>query len=711
MAGMSANRLERAVPEMLGRMAAFFRADRVLFEPTTPDGEYVGRRYRWSSSAVDPALDVLPKRTLPLSKAVVQRRQPFRYSSIEQFPEEWTKERRFLAKTGIRSAMASPVLACGVPVGLLIFEFWVSERVISDQDMDRLRILGDILASVVTRLSAEEAALKCLKLEHRLRLILDRISGCPIADLAQVIDRSLAELGGHFDAQQVALLRFSESGDLQSGSHLWFSEALDADDLVSEAFRQSYRHVCSRLSRDGMFMYGGIQSYAMGPEHLRLFHARGSEAGDDEARGGRMTTEHSWPTELEFLQSAGVFAGAIFRAADSAPSLEAIAIGITGEVGPWPAEIIHRLSFIARALFDAIDRRANEENRERQLFELSELRDRLGAENVLLLKELQKTHELHAMVGRSRAFRQTLALVKTVAPTDSTVLLLGETGTGKDLISNEIHRESGRADRPMIRVNCAALPPLLIESELFGHERGAFTGAVLRMIGRFEAADRGTLFLNEIGDLPLEVQSKLLRALDHGEFERLGSTETRRADVRLIAATNRDIEGLVEAGRFRSDLYYRLSVFPIHVPPLRERAQDIPLLVWFFIGELNAKLGKKVDRIPRKLMDRLMSYEWPGNVRELKNLLERSLITSHGATLGIEEGLLSALPRADSAPLGATPAIDRLKDVERDHILTVLARCRWRISGLGGAAERLGLSRSTLYSRMRSLGISRTDPD
>jgi transcriptional regulator with GAF, ATPase, and Fis domain len=294
-----------------------------------------------------------------------------------------------------------------------------------------------------------------------------------------------------------------------------------------------------------------------------------------------------------------------------------------------------------------------------------------------------------------------------VAPVDSTVLLLGETGVGKGLIARKIHDLSRRKDRPLITVNCASLPAPLIESELFGHEKGAFTGAVGRKKGRFELAQGGTLFLDEIGDLPIELQAKLLRVLQDQEFERLGSSTTITVDVRVIAATNRNLESLIKQGEFRADLYYRLGVFPIQVPPLRERRDDIPLLVWFFVSELQYKLGKTIDKISTPSMDALTAYDWPGNIRELKNVIERAMILSPGRELELG-GWFSA-----SAELTDTPTQvherngESIEEVERAHIEKVLKACDWKVHGKGGAAERLGLKRTTLQSRMKKLGIER----
>jgi transcriptional regulator with GAF, ATPase, and Fis domain len=288
-----------------------------------------------------------------------------------------------------------------------------------------------------------------------------------------------------------------------------------------------------------------------------------------------------------------------------------------------------------------------------------------------------------------------------VAPTDSTVLLLGETGTGKEMLARAIHRLSGRRERLLVAVNCAALPASLVESELFGREKGAYTGALSRQAGRFELADRSTLFLDEVGELPLDLQAKLLRVLEAGEFERLGSPRTLRVDVRIVAATNRDLAAAVAGGTFRKDLFYRLSVFPIRIPPLRERPEDIPALVWAVATELGEKMGRRIDTVPKAVLERLQRYGWPGNVRELRNLVERALILGSGPVLDV------SLPSDPEPSLPEGGVELTLDEAERHHILRTLTATQWRIRGQGGAAERLGVHEATLRSRMKKLGIAR----
>jgi len=307
------------------------------------------------------------------------------------------------------------------------------------------------------------------------------------------------------------------------------------------------------------------------------------------------------------------------------------------------------------------------------------------------------------IIGNSRNLELVLEQVEQVAPTDSTVLVQGETGTGKELVARALHNLSSRCGRPFIKLNCAAIPFDLLESELFGHEKGAFTGAIAQKIGRFELADKGTLFLDEVGDIPLALQPKLLRVLQEQEFERLGSGRTHQVDVRLVAATHRNLVEMVKRNEFRSDLYYRLNVFPIPLPPLRARREDIPALVEHFVEIYARRMGKQIDQIPPETMSELTSYAWPGNIRELQNFIERSVILSSGTVL---RAPLSSLKSA--AATGAQEAVT-LAEAERDHIRKILEQTRWVVSGPNGAAARLGIKRSTLYFRMQKLGISRTN--
>ncbi len=384
--------------------------------------------------------------------------------------------------------------------------------------------------------------------------------------------------------------------------------------------------------------------------------------------------------------------------------------------------------FAARAGAE-LERQRTDRKLHETLTELQQLKHRLRAENAYLKEEIRLEHNFEEIVGCDSALCEVLAKVEQVAPLDSTVLIYGETGTGKELVARAIHQASPRKSRALVKLNCTAISAGLVESELFGHVKGAFTGALDRRIGRFELADFGTLFLDEVSELPLETQVKLLRVLQEREFEPVGSSKTIRVDVRIIAATNRNLEEAVGAGRFRSDLFYRLNVIPIELPPLRERASDIPQLVMFFLGRFASKFGRIIDSVDRETMDLLMEYAWPGNIRELQNLIERAVVLSKGPVLYLAPGFFPGTAgsrravdatkpsaedgtRRDRGPANGSPALVSepactLEEIDRQHVLSTLDRCGGVIEGSKGAAKRLGLHPSTLRSRIAKLGINR----
>jgi DNA-binding NtrC family response regulator len=428
----------------------------------------------------------------------------------------------------------------------------------------------------------------------------------------------------------------------------------------------------------------------------------GLEAGDTHCFA---TVDELPEGDRAVLRRCGLRSGVVvpLPAMGQEGGLAALAYGSTTREVTWAPAIVDRLRLVAGVLGQAFARQASHAALATALGEISRLRDRLTADNVELRREVRVLRTPHPMVAESAAIKQVLAQVEQVAPTPATVLLLGETGSGKDVMAQAIHDSSPRHHRPMIRVSCAAIPTALIESELFGRERGAYTGALSRQIGRFEAAHQSTLFLDEIGELPLEVQVKLLRVLQERVIERLGSTQSVKVDVRIIAATNRNLEDAVRDKTFREDLFYRLNVFPLVVPPLRERLDDIPSLVWNFVDEFSRSFGRTIDSIPKDCMRELQHYPWPGNVRELRNVIERAVIVATSRQLVVWP------PRVEQRPV--PQAAMTLCALEGDHIQAVLESTNWRIRGAGGAAERLGLKPTTLESRMARLGITRKKLD
>ncbi|MGH7785579.1 MAG: sigma-54-dependent Fis family transcriptional regulator [Candidatus Binatia bacterium] len=490
------------------------------------------------------------------------------------------------------------------------------------------------------------------------------------------------------------------------------ADALDAEleKTVEQLVRffGADRGALIELGSDGAVRIGcafareGMEPIPIGPMDFLPALADAIRRGEGLVMRSLADAPAEWTVEQEYARRTDVRSFLLFPLRVEAAPIGAVGIDSLTTETDWSDELLQRFKLCGEILASTIVRCRSESGLRASLAEISRLKERLEAENVLLHEEILGGAGFDEIVGRSAALRKVLERVEQVASAPSTVLLLGETGTGKELFAHAIHKRSPRSERMLVSVNCAALPGTLIESELFGYEKGAFTGALQRRLGRFEVADGGTILLDEIGDLPLDLQGRLLRVLQDGTFERLGSSKTIKVDVRVIAATNRNLEAAVEDGRLRSDLYYRLRIFPIELPPLRQRCDDIPLLVWYFVTNKQAGFGKQITRIPERAMEALTRYSWPGNVRELENVIERALILSHGDTLAIDE----AFTNDGRSPSAAAPG-STLEAVERAHILKTLEDCHWQVAGAGQAAERLGMNRSTLRSRMQKLGIAK----
>ncbi len=403
------------------------------------------------------------------------------------------------------------------------------------------------------------------------------------------------------------------------------------------------------------------------------------------------------PTDIKNFKKLGVKSGLMIPYFFEGKFVLAVCLGThdTFKID-WQEELIQRLRLIAEVIANALFRKKSDIELRGAHKEILMLKDQLYNENIFLQKEIESIQSQGEIIGESESIKKVIGKIKRVAPTDSSVLITGETGTGKELIARAIHKTSSRNHRAMITINCAALPSTLVEGELFGREKGAYTGALTKQAGRFEIADGSTIFLDEIGELPLGLQVKMLRVLEEGEFERLGSTKTIHTDIRLIAATNQDLKKRVQEGRFRKDLYYRLNVFPIHISPLRERPADILPITWTFIKKISETMGRQIIAISKGSIETIQQYSWPGNVRELRNIIERAIITETGKILHVE------LP--DNQESKTLISLDAL---QKQHILNVLENTKWRIRGDNGAAEILGLKPTTLYSRMKKLGINR----
>jgi transcriptional regulator with GAF, ATPase, and Fis domain len=534
--------------------------------------------------------------------------------------------------------------------------------------------IGGIAIDLTDRVIAERAAHELAAFERAVGDIAARLSTVVPEKLAEAIDFVLRTLAEFLGAERSFFGQFSADQSSLTVPQVWHAPGIrpTTQGVLDSDLAESFPEVARHLAAGKVLKAETVDAI---PEEL------GDELPAHLARDGI---------------KGGLLVPIL---------VEGVALGFLGldsvtKPCHYPDSIVERLGLVADVLGATIARTRAESALKTSVVELERLRQRLERENVALREEIDQEHRSRRIVGESDALAEVLSEARQVAETDSTVLLLGETGTGKELLARFIHEASERRDRPLVKVNCATLPATLVESELFGRERGAYTGAMTRQEGRFEVADGATIFLDEIGELPLETQVKLLRVLEEGEFERLGSSKTIRVDVRVIAATNHDLQADVGAGGFREDLFYRLNVFPLQMPALRERPEDVPLLAWAFVRELSESMGKPVESIARDSLKALGRYSWPGNVRELRNVIERAMILCHGTELHVEP------PGSEAAPASGEDD-DSLDGAQRRHILEVLERTGWKVRGKGGAAELLEMKPSTLENRMKKLGIFR----
>jgi transcriptional regulator with GAF, ATPase, and Fis domain len=532
-----------------------------------------------------------------------------------------------------------------------------------------LKLVGEILANALVRKHASEELQNKLHFDALLGKLSAEFIDVSSESLDEKINTALCEVGEYANCDETFLVQFKSAMNSSGGgvSHSWFRGKPRELNFDIQQFPELFPWIAARVKRGESIIFDSLAE--LPPEAV---------------------------AERAYLESEGILSALVVPFSRN-EHLLGLFFAQSFRQQPWPEHLTQQIHLLAQIFFSTLQSNGVDRKLQLALIEIDRLKKQLEVGEELLQQEIQILSPYEEMVGDSSALKTVISQAEQVAPLNSNVLLQGETGSGKCLIANLVHRGSPRAHRAMVRVNCASLPATLIEAELFGRDKGAYTGALTKQIGRFEAADGSTLFLDEIGELPLELQAKLLRVLQDGEFERLGSNRTLKVDVRLIAATNRELSKLVAAGRFREDLYYRLNVFPIMLPPLRERRMDIPALVWSFVREFSGAMGKPIDRISKSTLQRLQAYDWPGNVRELRNVIERSMILSRGSTLVVSLG------EAESDQ----PTSQTLSEMERHHIFSVLKQTGWRIRGAGGAAQVLGLNPSTLESRMKKLGIKR----
>jgi formate hydrogenlyase transcriptional activator len=628
------------------------------------------------------------KGPLPFPELPVQELQPLWDAVRSGDPlhtANWDTEERYprfrpwAKKMGLGSGVRIPLITPHRQLGV----FGLIRDIVnpfSDEEICFLRLIGRVVAFALD----DGLNLRCARRQNeRLKLLLNltsRItSNLSLRDLLRAIAASIREVM-HGDSAAVLLL------DSASGKSRLF--ALDFPQ--GKGFiREDDAHIVAGAGKRALETLKPVIVERIGPDDL--------------------------PPEIyEKIIGEGIKSSCVIPLVSRDRALGYLSLARTTEA-TFASEDVEFLAEAAGQIAIAIENAM-------AYHEISGLKDKLAQEKLYLEEEIRSEMNFENIIGKSPALKHVLELVETVAPSDSTVLLLGETGTGKELIARAIHDRSRRKDRTFVKLNCAAIPAGLLESELFGHEKGAFTGAITQKIGRMELADQGTLFLDEVGDIPLEIQPKLLRALQEREFERLGSTHTRKVNVRLIAATNRDLEKMIADREFRSDLYYRLPVFPIRIPPLRERKEDIPQLVSYFVQKFAKQMQKRIDSIAPVVMRGLMAWDWPGNIRELENFIERAVIVTRGRSLDPPLGELRRtntveLQRADHRKLHAvvgkrtnsqsdkTSVLDEYETRRRDEIIGALTACKGRVGGLDGAAARLGVNRTTFLARMKKLGI------
>jgi formate hydrogenlyase transcriptional activator len=600
---------------------------------------------------------------------LVHKREVHSFSKRDDLPAEANVDRQSSVEWGIRSGLYIPTASVGSVAYAIAIDSVKREYVWPEELFPRLQLLGEIFVNALERKQSRLEIEEYLRFE---RLISDLSAGfvnLPHHEVESEINSALRFITEFFNVGRCTIGLFSEDRTLLSRAFEYISQGAEpAPESISKEQMPWY---IEQLQQGNPVVFSRLEDLPPEAEKERQICVLKS-----------MKSLLSIP-----MVSAGKTIGSCVLVA-------------TRRERVWPGELVQRFRLVTEVFVNALQRKQTEEQLRENLREIENLRQRLENENVYLHEEIRVLGEHTEIVGQSLAIKRILAQAELVARTESTVLITGETGTGKELVARAIHKMSTRKDRPMITVNCASLPPTLIEGELFGREKGAYTGALTKMIGRFELADGSTLFLDEIGEIPYEVQSKLLRVLEEGCFERLGSSNILKVNVRIVAATNRDIWRDVAEGKFRKDLYYRLNVFPISIPPLRERPEDIPLLVWAFVKEFENKMGKRIDSIPKKSMQALQRYSWPGNVRELRNVVEHSMIVSVNRTLAVTVPQDTSSEASNASNLGS---------IERAHLLNVLKKTNWRVAGEGGAAEILGLKRTTLQSLMKRLDIKRPD--
>jgi transcriptional regulator with GAF, ATPase, and Fis domain len=661
--------------DVLAQLAAFFEVDHVVLTRPIHGGGAVRPASQWARPGCQPLDAFDPEVDLPWVSARLAGGASVCLAKLDDLPAGAEIDRASLHRLGIRSFASVPLIVDGAPMGSFMLGTVREDGSWPPLAVAELGRVSELLGRAPARGQAAVELRHAIEFDQAVAGRAANLIRAPVDQIDAQIVETLRVVGTLLGADRGIVLQSDPTHEVLRRTHLWVRPGTSGPPPFDP--HSAFPWLTARLLKDGELVA------------LTRLDELPPEAARDRAT----------------LERNGVISGALTPMVVEHRAFGMLAFATVTQAQRWSPDLVARLRLVGEIIASALGRRDAEVALRAALAENEHLRERLTAENLYLHAELVEARDFGEIVGQSAALRAALEKVRQVADTTAPVLLLGETGTGKELLGRALHAHSRRRARSFIAVNCAALPAALIESELFGHEKGAFTGASQAKPGRFELADQGTLLLDEIGELEPALQAKLLRVIEDGEIQRLGSTATRKVEVRLIAATNRDLRREMREGRFRSDLYYRLSVFPIELPPLRDRREDIPLLVWHFIQSRQRALGRTIRKIPKAAMATLQTYEWPGNVRELQNVVERAMILSDGPILHVEEAFGATL--SDRGVEKGRGVTESLRDIERGHIVQVLERCEWTIEGRGQAAERLGLNPSTLRNRMRKLGIRR----
>ncbi len=668
------DQVDSEIEDGLKLVAEAFGIDRSLLHQFSENRQHFRLTHFFVRPGVEVPTNIITSSGQPYFTKTILNKDIIRMERIDNIPEKAKLEKKYLMQQGVKSGLAIPLVVGDKPVGALTFTTAFRERSWPDAVVQRLKLISEIFANALDRKHKEQKLRKALEgiqihlqFDNMLSTLSAEFINLPFDQIDKKIDDGFEVIAKQLGIERIALLQFSRDKSQLNLTHTYAIDSRQRAPIFSVSeqlpwFSESLRRGKTlRISKIGEM-----------PEEAVAEKKYAKEQG--------FKSFLTIPMKVDEL------------------TIGAISYSSMTSERTWSDELVQRFNLVSDIFANALDRKQKEQSLQNALLNVKQLKDQLQQENIYLRQEIELQHKHDEIVGKSNTIKYVLSQAEQVAETNSTVLILGETGTGKELLARAIHNLSPRKDRPMIKVNCATLPATLIESELFGRGKGAYTGALSSQIGRFEMADGSTIFLDEISEMPLELQAKLLRVLQEGEFERLGDPRTINVNVRVIASTNRNLAKRIEQGSFREDLYYRLNVFPITIPPLRERKEDIPLLVWTFAKQFNTIMGKKIDHIGNKDMDALKRYQWPGNIRELKNIIERAMIPCQDSTLRIH------LPGPTESKASQTTV---LADIEKRHIVNTLNSTNWRVGGKNGAAEILGLKRTTLLTKMKKLNIQR----